>query len=110
MHVIAEQRTKNLEQTTVRKDVRSRKGAGHAQRDIVARTPYLKKPIRPRSRRLALHRGQIQRSELRDILLMHGLDCGGRKHSTQQDAAVLIESRMRCGLGLRSNLSVGGLA
>jgi hypothetical protein len=39
---------------------------------------------------------------LRHILVMHGLDGGGRKRSTEQDAAVLMEGGAGRGLGPRA--------
>jgi hypothetical protein len=63
-----------------------------------------------RFRRLDPHCGRIQRTELRDILSMHGLDGGGRKHPAEQDTAVFMQSGMSRGLGFRSKLPAGGLA
>ena len=101
-HVRAQQRTEKFEQKIVGEDVRPAEGAGHAQGGVVTRTPHPDVPVRRRLRRLGFHGGQIQPSELRDILAMHGLDGGGRKRSTQQDAAVLLQSRTGRGLGLRA--------
>src|SRR5258708_2636870 len=110
MNFLAEQRPQKLEQGAVREHLRPAEGTGQAQREIVARTSNVEKPVRRRLLRFALHGGPIQRSELGDVLTVHGLDGGERKRSAQQDAAVLIESRVRCALGLRSEYPAGGLA
>src|ERR1700694_2078341 len=110
MYVFAEQGAEKLEQADVREHLRPAEVAGHARRDIVARAPYRKKPVRRRLCRLLAHCGPIQRPELRDILAMHGLDGGGGKRSTQQNAAVLMESGMSRAVGFGSKLPAGGLA
>ena len=98
--VLTQQGTEKLDQETVCERVRRAEGIDHLHRDVVARAPHLEKPVRRRFRRFghALH-VQIERAELRDVLAMHGLDGSERKRSTQQDAAVLLESGLRRLLG-----------
>jgi hypothetical protein len=107
---IAEQRTEQFEQARIREYVRAAEGAGHAQRDIAARTPDRKKPIRRRPLGLGSHGGFVQGSELREILLMHRFDSGGWKHATEQHTAVLTDGGMSRGLGGGRKLAVGPLA
>src|SRR5580704_19706013 len=95
MHVDAERRMEKLEEETVREHLRSAEGAGHAQRYIVAHTPDLNDPVGRWFCCHALHSGEIQRSELRDIFALHGLNDGGRKSSTKEDAAVLMHGDTR---------------